>query len=130
MRLLAVVGLLALALAAGSCSDDAPAPSDAGQADAAGACDDLAARYLRTAADLGYCSTASDCWAYEADCAITTHAGAPTCTLLLNQEADKTQFADMSLLWQSLACPTEEACGTCNPAPTLDCQGGQCVIVQ
>jgi hypothetical protein len=126
----AALGLLAVLLAVGACSDDAPAQSDAGQSDAAGACDQLAARYVGTAADLGYCSVAADCWAYAADCAITTHAGAPTCTLLLNQEADKTQFADMSLAWQTLGCPTTAACDGCNPVPTLDCRGGACVAVQ
>ena len=129
MTRLLPTALLAVLLA-GSCSEDSPAPSDAGQADAATACDQLAARYVQTAADLGYCAVAGDCWAYAADCAITTHAGAPACALLLNQAADKTQFADMSLAWKTLGCPTEDACGTCNPAPALDCQGGQCVLVQ
>ncbi len=124
----AALGLLAL-LAAGACSDGSPAPADAGQSDVASSCDELAARYVDTAADLGYCTAAADCWAYAADCAITTHAGAPACSLLLNQEADKTQFADMSLLWQTLGCPTAEACGDCNLAPTLDCQAGHCVAL-
>jgi hypothetical protein len=117
-------------VATGACSDGASPAPDAGEPDGGSACDQLAARYVRTAADLGYCTVAADCWAYAADCAITTHAGAPACSLVLNQEADKTQFADMSLAWKTLACPTAEACGTCDLAPALDCQGGKCVLVQ
>ena len=133
----APLALLAVVLATGPCMEvSSPTPQDAGgdtapeQADGGDPCDRLVARYVQTAMDLGYCSVAADCWAYAADCAITTHAGAPSCFLVLNQQADRTQFADMSLAWQQLQCPTDEACGTCGAAPALDCQGGQCVIVQ
>ena len=125
-----VIGLLAVILAADTCEIETVTPQDAGEPDAGDTCDQIATRYLNTAADLGYCSVASDCWAYAADCAITTHGGAPACQLLLNQEADQTQLADMSVLWKTFGCPTVEACGTCTPAPVLDCQGGACVALE
>jgi hypothetical protein len=131
MQAVAPLALLALVLGTGPCDISSPTPAqDAGQGDAENACDQLAARYVATAAQLNYCTDAVDCFAYEADCAIETHAGAPTCYLILNQQVDRTQFADMSLAWQRLNCPADTACGSCTTAPALDCQGGTCVVVQ
>jgi hypothetical protein len=131
----AALGLLAVVLATGPCMDASPPERDAGadapaaHADGGDACDQLAARYLTTAAQLGSCTDAVDCWAYQADCAIGTHAGAPACYLILNQQADRTQFADMSLAWQHLGCPADSDCGSCTTAPALDCEGGTCVAL-
>jgi hypothetical protein len=138
MQAVAPLALFALVLGTGPCdistsptpAEDAGTDAPAQPADAGDPCDTLAARYVQTAIDLNYCSVAGDCWAYAADCAITTHAGAPSCYLVLNQGADRTQFADMSLAWQQLRCPTDDECGTCGAAPALDCLSGVCVIVQ